>query len=514
MSLTDLGIMTPYSTVMPLVGEDMPTWTPEEEAERIASYQKYDEMYWNHPSAFKLVSRGAEEKPIYIPEPRRIVDATAHFLLKGLRIEMENGEAESPDAKFLRAFMDREVFVSRFTTAKLAGVARGDYIFHVTADPLKPPNTRVSITTVDPASYFPIFDDNDPDKRIGVDLVEQYMTNDGNVRLKRQRYKYVVIGGRRRIQSSLGIYEIQDWWKPTATLVEKVMDEKLLPEAINTIPVYAFKNIDWDGQLYGSSELRGFEKLFVAINQSVTDEEIALALEGLGVYATDAGAPEAEDGEEEGSWVIAPGMVQELPAGAYFKRVEGVGSVQPMQDHITYLTKVLHGAAATFDTAQIDVQTAESGIALAIKFLPTLAKIESRDELGLSVLTQMWWDLRQWFQAYENVKISGNIVPKLGEKLPQNRTAQLNELNNMMDRKVISRAYYRREMKKFGYDIPEDIEEEVLEEERIMAEARVFKEDVQTGNQSNNKDRPNESGGTEASNGTTSAQQRRSSKRA
>lgn len=509
------GVMTPYSTVMPLIGGDRPTWTPEWETDRIASYAKYDEMYWNNPNAFKLVQRGGETNPIYIPEPRRVVDATAHFLLKGLKIQLSNGETESPEAKYIQAFLDRETFVAKFTTAKLAGVARGDFVFHVTGDPTKAENSRVSIHSVDPASYFPIYDDIDPDKRIGVDLVEQFLTEDNNLRLRRQRYMYEVVGTRRRITSELAVFELRDWWKKGTKAEQIIYTKKFLPEAILTIPVYHFKNIDWDGQLYGSSELRGFEKLFSSINQSATDEEIALALEGLGVYATDAGSPVDADGNEE-DWEIAPGRVMEVPMGHKFERVQGVGSVKPMQDHIGYLTSVLHETAAVFDVKDIDVMTAESNIALSIKFLPTMAKMESRDELGLSTLTQMWFDLKQWFQAYDNFTIKGDILPKLGPKLPENRKEQLNELNNMMDRKIISRAYYRREMKKFGYDIPEEIEQEILEEERVMAEARVFQDantnngvtNGQTQNKSNNKNRPNESAGTEASNGTTSAQQR------
>lgn len=510
MSYTDLGIMTPYSTVMPLIGADRATWVPEEEAERISSYQKYDELYWNHQGAFKLTMRGTEDRPIYVPEPRAIVDATAHFLLKGLDIKIDGVEFNDPKYAVFKAFLKREKFFTRFHTAKHAGVVRGDYVIHIVADPTKPPTSRISMATVDPASYFPVWDDIDPDKKIGVDLVEQYLTEDNYVRLKMQSYRYVVIQGRRRVSSKTVVVELDQWWNPREQKITEVInDEKLLPESILTIPVYAFKNIDWDGQPYGSSELRGFERIFSAINQSISDEELALALEGLGVYATDAGAPENDDGEEE-DWVIAPAKVLELPSGSYFKRVEGVGSIQPMQDHIKYLTEGLYKAAAHFEPGKVQVTEAESGIALALKFLPTLAKIEQRDLEAVGTLEQMWFDLRGWFQAYENVLIEQDFVVTLGEKLPRNRTAELNELNNLLDRKVVSRKWYRAKMReKFGYDIPEDIDNEILEEEKALAEARIFQStdggDPQRNNQSNNRERPNDTSGTEADNGDRSA---------
>lgn len=516
MAFTDPGIMTPYSSVIPLVGNDLPLWVDEEEQERIASYTKYEEIYWNHAGAFKLVQRGADDKPIYIPEPRTIVDATAHYMLKDLSIELDGYDPDSPQALLLKGFLDREMFFTKFHTNKHAGVVRGDWLFHIKADATKAEGTRVSIYTVDPGAYFPIYDEDDPEKRIGVDLVEQLLCADNVVRLKIQRYRIEVVAGRRRVSSELVIYELDRWWDEKERKLWKTLTpKKLLPERITQIPVYAFKNIDWEGQLYGSSELRGYERLFAAINQTITDEEVALALQGLGVYATDAGPPEIVDeegGVTDGKWEIAPASVMELPAGAYFKRVEGLSSVEPSQDHIKYLTEALYRTTAHFDTTQIDVAIAESGIARAIRFLPTLAKIEQRDEQSLGVLRQMGFDLRTWLLEYENIGIDRDFVFRLGDKLPRDRDNELNELNNWLDRKVISRKFYREQLKvRFGIVIPEDMEDEVLQEEESMAEARVFKEDNTEG--PNNKDRPNESSGTEATNGTKSARQRREGKK-
>ena len=61
-----VGVFTPYSTVFPWFGA-MPTWVKQSDQERIRSYQIYEEIYWNAPESFKLVFRGTENKPIYVP---------------------------------------------------------------------------------------------------------------------------------------------------------------------------------------------------------------------------------------------------------------------------------------------------------------------------------------------------------------------------------------------------------------------------------------------------------------
>jgi hypothetical protein len=81
---------TPYSTTK----ASLRLWAElvsEEERDRVASYLKYDELYWNDETQFALrVLEG--ESPIYIPNARTIVDTTSHYLLKGLQIKSEDGE--------------------------------------------------------------------------------------------------------------------------------------------------------------------------------------------------------------------------------------------------------------------------------------------------------------------------------------------------------------------------------------------------------------------------------------
>lgn len=503
---TDAGVLTPYSTVVPFFVEEQ-IWVPEWDRERIAAYETYERIYWSVPRAFRLSMRGTNDKPVYVPNPQTIVNETAHYLLKGLQIAPVDEKWDSDFGKLLKAFLKRERFFSRFATAKQSGVVRGDWVLHLTADPEKPEGTRLSLTTVDPASYFPIYADDDVDDLLGVDLVDQFISSEDNkTYVRRLRYTYEIIGGIRRVVREEAIMELEGWWKGKAAKVKQViLPAELLPEDITSIPVYHFKNRDWQGDPFGGSELKGFEALMSSVNQTMSDEELSLALMGLGVYATDAPTPTDDDGNEE-DWQIAPAGVIEHPTGSVFKKVDGVTSVSPFLDHANFLTDSLFEASATFRTDKVDVQLAESGVALAIKFSPTAAKLEQRDLDGIDKLENLWHDWKFWWKAYEGSDITAQeMAITIGDKLPLNRKDRLNELNNMLDRMVIDREYYRAEMAKLGYVFPKDIAIRVKTEQEELTQARMFEspengDDPTKGNASNNKDRPNESSGTEAGN--------------
>ena len=154
---------TQWSSMEGLLGLK-PIWVPEEDQERLAAYYKYDQFYWNEPRQFELrVLDG--ESPLYIPNARTVVDTTAHYILKGLTLRTEEKDVALTTA--LTNFLKRETFYSRFHTAKSAGVARGDYVFHLTGNPSKAAGSRLSLNSVDPSSVFPIYDEDIPDKLIG-----------------------------------------------------------------------------------------------------------------------------------------------------------------------------------------------------------------------------------------------------------------------------------------------------------------------------------------------------------
>lgn len=517
---------TQWSTISSLFGSKLITasnWVPEEDRERIAAYTKYDQMYWNDPKQFSLRVLEGEE-PLYIPNARTVVDTTAHYLLKGLSLDFDGSEA---DKLYLTNFLKREAFFSRFNLAKTAGVARGDFVFHMTANPSKMPGARISLNSVEPGMVFPIWDNDEPGTLVGCHIAQQYVLPDDEekkTRVRRLTYRVDMGSGSKRISREEAIYELEPAWYGTkAKKVRQVLPLGLLDPRITTIPVYWFKNKYWDGELFGSSELRGLETLAQTISQGSTDVSAALSLEGLGVYATDGGRPVDANGAET-DWEVAPGKVMEVPQGSYFRRVEGVNSITPAKDQIQYLEDKMNEAAGLSDVAlgKIDAQIAQSGIALAIKFIPTLAKIETRDQEGIDHLTQLFYDWKTWNEVFEQKTLNGDIVPVIGDKLPTDRVARVNELNNMFDRHIISGQYYRDEMSKLGYKFPDwaEMEEQItldLQVTRLASEAANVNanntdnsdEDSSdesseggtlpsAGNKSNNKNRPNESNGTEA----------------
>lgn len=552
-------IFTPWSSLDNMLGR-LPAWWPAEEQQRIAAYEKYDQMYWNDPTQY-AVRILENEQPIYIPNARQIVDTTASFLMKGLELVATSSDAavpatpddavrdkeaieKTPAQRSLDDFLKRERFYSKFHINKQAGIARGDSAFHITADPLKEEGSRISIDTLHPGQVWKVTDPDDPDKIIRMHIVEQYfLPNDPEKKIyvRKLTYDKVLVGNTRKIFREEAIYELNGekgfWFGPTPQRVKVIIPRGPLPDQITQIPIYWFNNIDWESQLYGSSELRGLEYLEWAASQGATDTQMALALEGLGVYATDGGRPVDDKGNET-DWEVVPGGVMEVPSGSYFRRVEGVGSITPMMDQLKYLEGKMYGATGMTDVAlgQVDVQVAQSGIALAIKFMPTLARIEHRDIAYTEILQQMWHDMRMWFDAYDPKFQIPLVDIRIAEnKLPANRTETLNELNNMLDRKIISRKFYREEAIRLGYKIPAD-EEKQVEKERLddakvaaaaappalaqNAENAVTGKQVitnanggnneavdKTGNRSNNRNRPNESSGTEA--GQTPARQAR-----
>lgn len=547
----------PYQNVLMLGGMDGFSWLPQKDRERAQAYQKYDQIYWNDYNQY-AIRYLVGEFPVYVPNPRTVVDTTAHYYLKGLAINVKEPEKNKETAAALKQFLRREMFLSRFHTAKHTGVTRGDYCFHMTADPNKPEGSRLSLNAVHPGKVILDEDPDNCDRIIRVHLVDRvpHPTKEGEFAVKELVYWYDDgdsdaddspdipypdqaaredpedrgDGPKRVVMREERLWSVNKPWykKDERELIATTLPAEPLPEPIDTIPVYWFSNLGWDNGPYGFSEFRGFERTFQSISQVTTDQGTALSLEGLGVYATDGGKPVNDKGVEQ-EWEIGPGKVMETPSGAYFRRVEGVGSVKPNIDHIDYLEAKIREAGGLSDVAlgRVDVQTANSGIALAIKFMPTLAKLDERDKTGIDRLTQLFFDWVKWHEAYEDQKLEGDIEVTIGDKLPTDRTGRINELNNMLDRGVISREYYRAEMQKLGYEFPDDIEDQIDAEKQKEAEQKAAMAppglqqnaiDASTGdmppppgnqpgqvtqkkqvfNQSNNKSRPNESGGTEA----------------
>jgi hypothetical protein len=473
-----------------------PTFLPDEDGERASTYDSLESMYWSEDASYTLRVI-VTEQPIYSPNPRIVVDTISHYLLKGLCIKVQDPEKHKQENEDLEDFLDREMFYPRFHIAKHGGCIRGDFCLHMTADPSKPAGKRVSLTPVHPGKVVRKFDDDDGEHVTEAWIVEPYVDSDdpeANL-VRRLHYWYVEddtstktddpeihtsamatamdadiskATAMRLVWSEEEILQDNDkLWGTEEEVVQVLNAPAPLPDEINHIPVFWFKNIAMDGQPFGSSDLRGLERVFRGVSQQTTDLNVAMALDGLGQYVTDAPPPTGPNGAEL-SWTIEPGMVQQVPNGNFFKRVEGVGSVQPMLDTIKYAESKIGDAAGitSVSTGNVQPATASNPMALAVNFLPTLSKIQERDHIGIARLKHVFHMWTQFREAYENKAWPDKlkILVEIGEKLPQDRTARVNELNNMLDRDVISKQYYREEMTKLGYEFPDDIQDQIDEE--------------------------------------------------
>lgn len=468
------GVFTPYSGIAGYIAA-LPSWVAAEDQERIAAYQIYEEIYWNHPETYKLVLRGDEQKPIYIPNARTIVEAANRYTAKGVSVGVDPTVGTPNDrANLLLAltdWMDRENFLGKFNTAKRYGIMRGDWLFHLHADDQKDPGKRISISVLDPASYFVVPMPDNNDRIWKIHIAEQTVNDKNEPVVRRQTYTRLDDG---RIQTELHLFKTDEWFKGDASAQQTIIPPKVLPDSIRAFPVYHIKNTDEPGNPYGSSEIRGIERLISAINQSATDEDIALALEGLGVYASDGGGPVDEDGEDT-DWIIGPGRVVENATN--FRRVSGVNTVGPYQEHISMLKDSAFEATSTSDVAvgRVDVQVAESGVALALRMSPTISKAEEKDVLILGVLRNLFFDLvTMWFPAYESQSFGeAKCLIGVGDKLPQNRKSEVQLVLELASAPVplVSAATARKHLAKFGFTFEEDEESLILAEMARAAQA-------------------------------------------
>src|SRR5512143_2170931 len=152
---------TPYSTAKPLLGS-LPSYVFDElDKQRIASYALYEAIYWNMPDTFKLVQRGSADKPIYIPCGRQIVETFNRYLAPGIQVTADPLYGTPNDQELAnQVFTDfnlREKFSVKFNTGKRYGLIRGDQAWHLWADPVREPGSRVSIYQIDSASLFPVY---------------------------------------------------------------------------------------------------------------------------------------------------------------------------------------------------------------------------------------------------------------------------------------------------------------------------------------------------------------------
>jgi hypothetical protein len=123
----------------------------------------------------------------------------------------------------------------------------------------------------------------------------------------------------------------------------------------------------------------------------------------------------------------------------------------------------------------VDVKTAESGIALAFKMSPLLAKNEEKEQEILSVTDHMLYDLStMWLPTYEGLPVTeAQAVSIVGDPMPVDRKAVLEEIIMMLTNNIISIEYAQQLIsEKLGYEFTEEMLSDAVEEQKALAEAR------------------------------------------
>lgn len=477
----------PYSSAVPFFQEAAEPGIHESEQNRLRAYTVYEQMYYNHPDTFKLLQRGEDEAPIYLPSAKQIVEATSRFLALGFDFLVESATGTSNDqdmlSQTLKDLFKRERFYLKFNSQRRFGLIRGDAVWHITANPVKPELTRISIHAVPANRYFPIFADGDPESVIGCHLVDMVPDPKDDTKrvIRRQTYRKAVDGAglpTGKITSECALFTIGKWddrnLKPNEIeQVAVVTPVAELHPLITTIPVYHIPN-DWSAGIhYGSSLIRGIETLLAAINQSVSDEALAMAISGLGSYWTNASPPVDPATGLPTAWEIGPLRMTEVPMDRTVGRLEGVGSVQPSLDHRgSLLDGAMRGASIPDIAAgKVDVAIAESGISLRLQLAPILAANAEREQNMIGVYDQMFYDLtRMWLPAYESITTDATVTAVVDDPLPTNREAQIKEVADLVTAKILSVEEGRRELIKLGYEIDASAEG-LIAEQSAMAEA-------------------------------------------
>lgn len=478
-----------YDSIKALAGSLAPSWVKDsDEKMRIASYSVYEGMYWNIEQSFKLVDRQNNSNALLVPKPKTIVETLHRYLANDLKIVLDETfgeESQQMDGRlYLNDLLKRERFISKFSNAKRFGIIHGDWVFHIVANDELEQGSRISLHSVHPENVFKITDPDNADIVIGYDIAH-YFSDGGKGFVKRLTYmKESGTSGPSEISVEEGIYDAREWGGPgmdrdKAVLERTTLPFKTLPSEITSLPIYHIRNFEEAGDPWGSSELRGFENILGSINQTMTDEHLTLALEGIGLYVTDAGQPLDPETDEPVAWNLGPGRVVEVPTESFFNRVSGVNSVTPMQDHFNALKGELDDAASqpSISKGNVDVQVAESGVALAIKFGPLVAHVGEKELTITDVMGNMLYDLRNWVKAYEKTSVLEQLRLKTeyGEKIPPNKQQQFDNIMFMAANKIIDGNTTRAMLRELGYRIPDDstVTQTILSETKAMTEVQA-----------------------------------------
>lgn len=524
--------LSPYETVADF-GKALSGMLPdqaEEDKLRLRAYDTYEDMYHNVPALFEPVMTVDGENATFrrlVPTARGLVEATNRYLARDLAwvaVQMAPGTGTEPGqgaeetagegvdlllAQW-KALTDREEFGAKFLSVKRWMLVRGDALLHVTADPSKPEGQRISITELEPQTYFAIPDPTNAERVLGCYIVN-VIKNDANedivARLEYQRITTPERAAEFPGSTVGGVWTRMTFWEPDGWDERYMADTDLksvppparfggpafatllagqmLASEVTAIPVYHFRNKRRGGKLYGLSEIQGLETLIVGVNQTITDEELAVALQGLGFYWTDSGTPVDENGNAV-DWVISPASVAQVTEGRQFGRVQGVNTVNPSQEHMAKLKSEMQETSATPRIAMggMDAANPASGVALSIEMAPIVAKNEEKEEEIAAKLRQMAYDLLTgWLPAYEGIADTGvRLEPTFSDPIPVNREAVIAEVTQLVTAKIISTAYARQILaERLGFQIPDGEAEALAAEVAASQDALGARMDAELG---------------------------------
>lgn len=418
---------------------------------RLKAYELYEDMYNNRPEHMRVILRGEDDDSveIYLPSAKKCIEAVNRFLCVNFDYHIDPKIGTDQDRiaidSYLSTIFAKQKVYHKFNQIKRYMLMKGDACLHIVGQPWQREGERVRIEELKPEHYFPIEDLVTGDL-MGchiVDIIRNPRSTPNTKKfspeylVRRQTYRKVVDENNvptGPITSELSLWEIGRWddripWLQLSW-VDTIIDEYELP-GITHVPVYHFANNPPPMSTFGMSELAGVESLVTAINQAMSDEDLTLITQGLGVYWTDASPPVDGSGQPT-EWEIGPGSVVEIGAGGKFGRVSGISSVTPYLEHILAMDESMQQAIGVPDIAigMVDVATAESGIALAFKLGPLLAKNKEKEDFIQQEADNLLDDLvMEWLPALEDVTIDGVLVTStFDDPMPKNQSQLLQDL--------------------------------------------------------------------------------------
>lgn len=506
---------SPYDTATPLKASAPAYVTDPDDQARTRAYVTYSAMWDNLPTVYDALLRDGDD-PLsrrQVPVVREIIEATNRYLGQGMETVWTpipgNTVTDEQMATWTgqwNSFWAREEGGIKFLSSKRWMLIKGDTVLHVTADTSKPEGSRVRLTEVEPEQYFPIWDPADGERLLGVYLASVVLDDEGNDIVQRIEYRKVLneeqsaefngtpIGS---IFYRIGFFETDGWDDRAADAddpkpvdapswfgeaVDPTQDPTVgfpLDARISAIPVYHIRNKRRGGKTgrFGVSDMQGLESVFAGIVQNVSDEDLTVAMDGIGVYWTTSGKSRDKDGNEV-PWVVGPGSMAELEPDAAMGRVPGVGSVQPYQDHIDYLTNVARAtnAAPAVASGAVPTDVALSGVALRIHFAPVLAANAEREAEMASKWSQLLFGLlTMWFPVYEGweaLPLQPSVA--FGDPLPQDRSAILTEVTTMLTAGIVTKEWAAGYLaEQLGFEFPKDMVAKAAAEQQAALDAEA-----------------------------------------